>query len=47
MLVDPPLRPSRSLLPEICAECGLYWGGEAPVAEAKEGDTVVIYLLRG
>ena len=47
LLVDPPLRPSRSLLPEICAECGLYWGGEAPVREAKEGDTVVINLLRG
>ena len=46
LLVDPPLRPSRAMLPELCAGCGLYWGGELPVAEAEEPDTVAINILR-
>lgn len=45
LLVDPPLRPSRHLLPEVCAACGLYWGGESPVSEADERDTVMINIL--
>ena len=47
MLVDPPNRPSRGVLPEACASCGLYWGGELPVAEAEDRDTVAINILRG
>ena len=46
LLVDPPARPSRGLLPEACASRGLYWGGEAPVAEAEQSDTVLINVLR-
>ena len=47
MLVDPPSRPSRALLPELCAARGLYWGGEVPVREADDPDTVLIDILRG
>lgn len=45
MLVDPPFRPSRAMLPELCAASGLYWGGEVPVLEATEQDTVLIDIL--
>ena len=45
MLVDPAARPSRPLLPELCASRGLYWGGETPVREAEESGTVLINLL--
>lgn len=47
LLVDPPARPCRSMLPGACAERGLYWGGEAPMAEATQADTVLINILRG
>eukprot|EP00310_Coccolithus_braarudii_P017920 CAMPEP_0183332638 /NCGR_PEP_ID=MMETSP0164_2-20130417/1751_1 /TAXON_ID=221442 /ORGANISM="Coccolithus pelagicus ssp braarudi, Strain PLY182g" /LENGTH=270 /DNA_ID=CAMNT_0025501395 /DNA_START=50 /DNA_END=862 /DNA_ORIENTATION=+ len=47
VLIDPPMRPCRALLPELCAARGLYWGGEAPVPEAEQLDTVLINILRG
>ena len=49
ILVDPPKRPSRAILPELCSSCGLYWGGEMPLPAgmAEEPDTVMINLLRG
>lgn len=46
LLVDPPHRPARGLLRELCAEAGLYWGGEIPVGEAEERGTVLISVLR-
>jgi len=47
MLIDPPRRPARPLLPELCNARGLFWGGELPVPEADESGTVLINILRG
>ena len=47
VLVDPPLRKNRQRLPLLCSERGLYWGGEMPLADAEEGGTVLINLLKG
>lgn len=46
LIVDPPDRPCRVLLPEECARRGLYWGGELPVAEAELDGTALINVLR-
>ena len=46
MLVDPPARPARLVLPELCAARGLYWGGEVPVQEAELSGTVLLNVLR-
>jgi len=47
LLVDAPMRPCRSMLPELCAARGLFWGGELPVAESDVPNTVLINVLRG
>ena len=46
LFVDPPFRPARQVLPQLCVERGLYWGGEVPMTEAEAG-TVAINILRG